>query len=275
MLAMHRLLLYALAAMNGGPFSSDPVVQEDYISPLPGALRRSLMAVHASGRSKHSASPWRPEMDAFVLLRHVRDGKSLPKVAEQWPFESATKRGKDAIKWRWTNVLTKLDALDDLRLICGSCDERDEAETQLNSTEVSLQPWVEDALVNLHARKKVPMNSNFTPWTIEEDRFLLHSYQSGAKITDIRVSSRSAEAIKLQLRRLQNVTPLVRDAHHKSRCDPEAPYQYLQNDIWTPIDSTLALPPCAQIDWIRGVAKVPPLPCSPARARDHSANSND
>ena len=66
-LAMHRLLLYALAAMNGGPFSSDPVVQEDYISPLPGALRRSLMAVHASGRSKHSAVPWRPEMDAFVL----------------------------------------------------------------------------------------------------------------------------------------------------------------------------------------------------------------
>ena len=45
--------------------------------------------------------------------------------------------------------LKKLDALDDLRLICGSCDERDEAETQLNSTEkqTSLQPWVEDALV--------------------------------------------------------------------------------------------------------------------------------
>jgi len=272
---MHRLLLYALAAMNGGPFSSDQVVQEDCISPLPDALRRSLMAVHASGRSKHSASPWRPEMDAFVLLRHVRDGISLPKVAEQWPFESATKRSKDAIKWRWKKVLKRLDALDDLRLICGSCDERDEPETQLNSTEVSLQPWVEDALVNLHARKNVPMNSNFTPWTIEEDRLLLHSYQSGAKITDIRVSSRSAEAIKLQLRRLQNVTPLVRDAHHKSRCDPEAPFQYLQHDIWTPSDSTLALPPCAQIDWIRGVAKVPPLPCSLARARDHSAISND
>ena len=86
------------------------------------------------------------------------------------------------------------------------------SETQLNSAEISLQPWVEDALVNLHARKNVPMNSNFTPWTIEEDRLLLHSYQSGAKITDIPVSSRSAEAIKLQLRRLQNVTPLVRDA---------------------------------------------------------------
>ena len=41
------------------------------------------------------------------------------------------------------------------------------------------------------------------------------------------------------------------------------------------VDSTLALPPCQQIDWIRGVAKVPPLPCSPARARDHSAISND
>mmetsp|Transcript_17107 Transcript_17107/g.55704 ORF Transcript_17107/g.55704 Transcript_17107/m.55704 type:complete len:212 (+) Transcript_17107:211-846(+) len=163
--------------------------------------------------------------------------------------------------------------LDDLRLICGSCDEREEAETQ--NTEASLQPWVEDALVKLHARKNVSMNSNYTPWTLEEDRLLLHSYQSGAKITDIRVSSRSAEAIKLQLRRLQNVTPLVRDAHHKSRCDPEAPFQYLQHDIWTPSDSTLALPPCAQIDWIRGVAKVPPLPCSLARARDHSAISND
>mmetsp|Transcript_23025 Transcript_23025/g.77696 ORF Transcript_23025/g.77696 Transcript_23025/m.77696 type:complete len:240 (+) Transcript_23025:145-864(+) len=173
-----------------------------------------------------------------------------------------------------TNVLKKLDALDDLRLICGSCDERVEAETQL-STEVSLQPWVEDALVNLHARKKVPMNSNFTPWTIEEDRLLLHTYQSGAKINEIRVGVRSYKSIKHQLRRLQNVTLPVRDAHHKSRCDPEAPFQYLQHDIWTPIDSTLALPPCAQIDWIRGVAKVPPLPCSPARARDHSAISND
>ena len=104
MLAMHRLLLYALAAMNGGPFSSDPVVQVDYLSPLPDALRRSLMAMHSTRPSKHSATPWRPEMDAFVLLCHVRDGISLPKVAEQWPFESATKRGKDAIKCRWKNV---------------------------------------------------------------------------------------------------------------------------------------------------------------------------
>ena len=30
------------AAMNGGPFSTDPVLQVDYISPLPDALRRSL-----------------------------------------------------------------------------------------------------------------------------------------------------------------------------------------------------------------------------------------
>ena len=129
--------------------------------------------------------------------------------------------------------------------------------------------------MKLHARKNVSMSSNYTPWTIEEDRLLLHTYQSGAKINEIRVGVRSYKSIKHQLRRLQNVTPLVRDAHHKSRCDPEAPFQYLQHDIWTPIDSTLALPPCAQIDWIRGVAKVPPLPCSPARARDHSANSND
>ena len=235
-LAMHRLLLYALAAMNGGPFSSDPVVQEDYLSPLPDALRRSLMAMHSTRPSKHSATPWRPEMDAFVLLRHVRDGISLPKVAEQWPFESATKRSKDAIKWRWKKVLKTRRS----RLICGSCDERDEPETQLNSTEVSLQvqPWVEDQ-------------------------------------RDTRRCPQSNKSIECQLRRLQNVTPLVRDAHHKSRCDPEAPFQYLQHDIWTPIDSTLALPPCAQIDWIRGVAKVSPLPCSPARARDHSAISND
>ena len=54
-------------------------------------------------------------------------------------------------------------------------DERDEAETQL-STEISLQPWVEDALVQLHARKNVPVNSKFTPWTLEEDRLLLNSY---------------------------------------------------------------------------------------------------
>ena len=80
-------------------------------------------------------------------------------MAEQWPFESATKRCKDAIKWRWKKVLKRLDALDDLRLICGSCDEREEAETQMN-TEASLQPWVEDALVKLHARKNVSMNSN-------------------------------------------------------------------------------------------------------------------
>ena len=67
----------------------------DYISPLPDALRRSLMAMHSTRPSKHSATPWRPEMDVFVLLCHVRDGISLPKVAEQWPFESATKRSKE------------------------------------------------------------------------------------------------------------------------------------------------------------------------------------
>ncbi|EOD21749.1 hypothetical protein EMIHUDRAFT_207811 [Emiliania huxleyi CCMP1516] len=101
------LLLYALAAMNGGPFSSDPVVQEDYISPLPDALRCSLMAVHASGRSKHSASPWRPEMDAYVLLRHVRDKISLPKVAQQWPFPPPAKKSR-AVQLRWHNVLKGL-----------------------------------------------------------------------------------------------------------------------------------------------------------------------
>ena len=100
-------------------------------------------------------------MDAFVLLRHVRDGISLPKVAEQWPFESATKRSKDAIKWRWKKVLKRLDALDDLRLICGSCDEREEAETQMN-TEASLQPWVEDALVKL--QKEVFFSFAATRW---------------------------------------------------------------------------------------------------------------
>ena len=189
MLAMQRLLLYALAAMNGGPFSTDPVVQEDYISPLPDALRRSLMAVHSTRRSKHSASPWRPEMDAFVLLRHVRDKISLPKVAEQWPFPPPAKKPR-AVQRRWQDVLRGLAGIDELSLLmCGMCEEQQMSETQLHSTEVSLQPWVENALVNLHARKKVPMNSNFTPWTIEEDRFLLHSYQSGAKITDIRDAS--------------------------------------------------------------------------------------
>ena len=109
---------------------------------------------------------------------------------------------------------------------------------------------------------------------IEEDRL-----QRSAKINEIRVGVRSYKSIigikSTSCTDYRNVMPLVRDAHHKSRCDPEAPFQYLQHDIWTPIDSTLALPPCAQIDWIRGVAKVSPLPCSPARARDHSANSND
>ena len=57
--------------MNGGPFTTDPVVQEDYMSPLPDALRRSLMAVHATSASQpqngHSASLWRPEMDLCSL----------------------------------------------------------------------------------------------------------------------------------------------------------------------------------------------------------------
>ena len=50
------------------------------------------------------------------------------------------------------------------------------SETQLNSTEVSLQPWVEDALVKLHARKNVSMNSNYTLRGRSRDRLLLHSY---------------------------------------------------------------------------------------------------
>ena len=155
-LAMHRLLLYALAAMNGGPFSSDPVVQEDYISPLPDALRCSLMAVHASGRSKHSASPWRPEMDAYVLLRHVRDKISLPKVAQQWPFPPPAKKSR-AVQLRWHNVLKGLAGIDELSLLmCGRCEEQEMSETQLKSTEASLQPWVEDALCSCTREKPSP-----------------------------------------------------------------------------------------------------------------------
>ena len=67
--------------------------------------------------------------------------------------------------------------------------------------------------MQLHARKNVPVNSKFTPWTLQEDRLLLHTYQSGAKINEIRVGARSYKSIECQLRRLQNVTPLVRDAH--------------------------------------------------------------
>ena len=104
-----------------------------------------------------------PEMDAYVLLRHVRDKISLPKVAQQWPFPPPAKKSR-AVQLRWHNVLKGLAGIDELSLLmCGRCEEQEMSETQLNSTEVSLQPWVEDALVNLHARKNVPMNSNFTP----------------------------------------------------------------------------------------------------------------
>ena len=118
--------------MNGGPFTTDPVVQEDYMSPLPDALRRSLMAVHATSapqpQNGHSASLWRPEMDAYVLLRHVRDKISLPKVAQQWPFPPPA-RTACAIQNRWHNVLKGLAGLDELcSLPCGMCEEQEMSE---------------------------------------------------------------------------------------------------------------------------------------------------
>merc|ERR1712086_429386 len=48
-LAMHRLLLYALAAMNGGPFSSDPVCKRTTFHLFP------MLCVAASWPSTHPA----------------------------------------------------------------------------------------------------------------------------------------------------------------------------------------------------------------------------
>ena len=46
--------------------------------------RCSLMAVHSTRRSKHSVSPWRPEMDAYVLLRRFHH--HLQKSRVQFSF---------------------------------------------------------------------------------------------------------------------------------------------------------------------------------------------
>ena len=50
--------------------------------------RCSLMAVHSTRRSKHSVSPWRPEMDAYVLLRFT-------------PFPPPPAKKSRAIQLRW------------------------------------------------------------------------------------------------------------------------------------------------------------------------------
>ena len=143
-LAMHRLLLYALAAMNGGPFSTDPVVQEDYISPLPDALRRSLMAVHSTRRSKHSAQR-QPVA--------TRDGRFC--AITPCPRQNIIAQGGRAVAVSTTCKKAACSSASMARcaprprryrrailLMCGMCEDQQMGETQLHSTEASLQPSV-------------------------------------------------------------------------------------------------------------------------------------
>ena len=88
------------------------------------------------------------------------------------------------------------------------------SETQLKSTEASLQPWVEDALVKLHKRKTVSMNSSYTPWTIEEDRLLLRlQMQAGGPAG----ASESAAAPSRPLH-IGRVLPSVRSTSSWTAC---------------------------------------------------------
>ena len=76
-------------------------------------------------------------------------------------------------------------------------------------------------------------------------------------MTETSVANRSTGAKSRRMRYLTKQLDGVLRAFHNATCDPEAPLQHLSYTSWSPIDSRLALPPSAHVDWQRGVAKVP------------------
>lgn len=102
---MHVLCIVVLAVLSMAAATS--------LTALPKGLRNEVLQKHAQGKAKHAATgqPWSAEMDAWVILRHKRDGVPLAQLAREAPAV-AEGRKKDAIQSRWKDYLKKLPSLE-------------------------------------------------------------------------------------------------------------------------------------------------------------------
>ena len=201
---------------------------------------------------------WSVEDHAQILLQYMRPGaKRFLKDVR------IVNRSADAIKWQWTKVLSKIVTAapahvtwPESALPPAAAPDYGAMRSRLDACSYELRHEVHEGLVCLHA--EAPPNSRAkAPWQIEEDGLLLAEHAANKSLRDINLALRSQHAIRQRFCRLRKKLPVITCAFYHARCDPEAPYQPLDYDIWEPVNASGAIPPDAQIDWFKGVMRAP------------------
>ena len=256
---------------------------------LPPLLRQELEDLHfpPEGKKKKrggaGANSFTLNMDARVLLEHVEDGVPLAQI--RWPD-----RKQRAARTRWQDHLSSLQNLNELRerrptmpadagnacnasaTTAEDCGSDNPSGGQLDSVDggtvqtlrdelesLRLQhvpQHVQDGLIGMHARSRNEAAAK-KPWSITQDGQLLDDYLGGEEAVDIIVHGRKYGAVKRRLHTLRHRLSASRCAFHRIKCDAEAPYLHLKYDEWTAITPDHAIPPQAEVDWLKGVARAP------------------
>ena len=222
------------------------------VSVLPEVLRDALQKLHDRGTARHAPGvpPWSAEMDAWVLLRHVRDSVALAQLAKEGRAMDDG-RTAEGIKIRWKRHLKDLPGIDTLR----NTKVAKSSSAIAAAAEASTLPsWIYDQLAARHADKQPTKSAK--AWSFDEDHQILECHLAG-NLAELELTGRNAKDISREYRRLRSGLRFIRCPFPLALTNPEAPYQYLHYDKWSRIDPNRALPPDAHIDWQLGVAKVP------------------
>ena len=248
------------------------------VNQLPPFLREELMAKHVKDEHPVGGAgnkSFTPNMDARVLLEHVGHGVPLTQIL-------FVDRNKRAAGRRWQDHLKRLHNLDELRALrpslhataknacntdgaASDCEQPGSVDPQkvvllrdqLAAMQLQHVPQhVQVRLVNLHAANRDEATHK-KPWLINQDGQLLEDHLGGEAAVDIVIDGRSDGAVKRRLRTLRRRLSFTRNALPHINCDAEAPYLNLKSGEWTAITPDRAIPPQAEVDWLKGVARVP------------------
>ena len=253
---------------------------------LPPLLREELEQKHRKADDDPGGAgekSFTRNMDARVLLEHVILGQPLTQI----PFAGRTKR---AASTRWQYHLKRLNTLNELRtqratlraVAEKACrvdasavydSERADADgDQPGSVDAAKMVFYQDKLdamqllhvphhvqlrlVKMHATARQEAERK-RPWLITQDGELLEYHLGGEATIDIVIDGRSDGAVKRRLRTLRSRLSFTRNALPHIKCDAEAPYLHLNYSKWTTITADCAIPPQAEVDWLKGVARAP------------------
>ena len=163
---------------------------------LPEDLRTELLKNHARGTQKHDGTgqPWSAEMDAWVILRHKRDGITFKNLAAEGPAV-ADGRNKAAINSRWTRHLQKLPGIE--TLLAAVKPQAVASSAAAHKAASTLPSWLYDGLVHRHASKQNAKCTDGTPWSFEEDHQILEWHLAGKQLSALQLTGRKGMATGL------------------------------------------------------------------------------